>query len=607
MIDNDSIRDVNNNLRLGGNGQGNGNFTGQSYTIDRIVPTATSLNRSSANPSIAAAVDYALTFSEAVTGVDSSDFDLIVSGVTGAAVTNVSGSGSSYTITVSTGTGEGTLQLRLLDDDTIRDSATNRLGGTGANNGTLVGQSYTIARAPFVVSVVPLDITYTNANTARFGVEFSKPVFNVDVNDFVTSTLGSLAGTTIANVTGSGTSYIVTATTGTGEGSLFINKSPTVSIVDSLGFSLTDTWPGGQGYILDRTAPTVVSVALQDPSPINANSVRFVVTFSEPVTSLAIDDFSLITSGLSGVFISSVVQASNNVWTVTAATGSGTGSLSLRVLSDNQILDLGGNALAASVTGSSSYAIDRTAPILQNVARNNPALTNADTVSYALTFSEPITGLTQSAFTIETPGLIGASIQSLTGSGANYTVTLSTGSGQSTLGLSYSMTVADLAGNATNILGSAPLYTVDKTIPVLQQILPLARIPANNPLITFSVVFSEYVYGVTLDDFRLRTTGTISATIVSATTLASYQWDVAVSVGAGDGTVFLDLIDDDSITDLINPLAGPGAGNGSYTSTTGFVIETIPTALSITPQGLNPTSSSTASFYRSIQRTSYRR
>ncbi len=45
-------------------------------------PISLSLNRSSNNPTSAASVDYALIFSEAVTGVDVSDFELIASGVT---------------------------------------------------------------------------------------------------------------------------------------------------------------------------------------------------------------------------------------------------------------------------------------------------------------------------------------------------------------------------------------------------------------------------------------------------------------------------------------------------------------------------------------------
>jgi len=42
---------------------------------------------------------------------------------------------------------------------------------------------------------------------------------------------------------------------------------------------------------------------------------------------------------------------------------------------------------------------------------------------------------------------------------------------------------------------------------------------------------------------------------------------VTVSTSAGNGTIRLDLIDNDSIVDADpTPLGGPGAGNGNFTS-----------------------------------------
>ena len=49
-----------------------------------------------------------------------------------------------YTVTASTGTGSGTLGLNLTDDDTIVDALANPLGGSGAGNGAVTGQIYTI-------------------------------------------------------------------------------------------------------------------------------------------------------------------------------------------------------------------------------------------------------------------------------------------------------------------------------------------------------------------------------------------------------------------------------------------------------------------------------
>ena len=67
--------------------------------------------------------DYAVTFSEAVTGVDPTDFQLALSGTSASLPVAVSGSGASYTVKVSGITGVGTLGLNLVDNNSIRDLA----------------------------------------------------------------------------------------------------------------------------------------------------------------------------------------------------------------------------------------------------------------------------------------------------------------------------------------------------------------------------------------------------------------------------------------------------------------------------------------------------
>ena len=120
LTDNNTIVDYTINP-LGGAGAGNGNFAGQAYTVDKTVPTVVSITRTSANPSKAGSVNYLVTFSEPVYGVDSGDFTFTLSGVTGAGVTSVAGSGATRTVTVNTGSGDGTLQLDLTDSNTSVD------------------------------------------------------------------------------------------------------------------------------------------------------------------------------------------------------------------------------------------------------------------------------------------------------------------------------------------------------------------------------------------------------------------------------------------------------------------------------------------------------
>jgi hypothetical protein len=63
------------------------------------------------------------------------------------------------------------------------------------------------------------------------------------------------------------------------------------------------------------------------------------------------------------------------------------------------------------------------------------------------------------------------------------------------------------------------------------------------------------------------TTSGLSGSAILAVSGSGSVYTVNVNTGSGSGTLRLDVVDDDSIKDLfLNPLGGPGLGNGSFTS-----------------------------------------
>ena len=141
---------------------------------------------------------------------------------------------------VNTGTGVGSLQLKLVDDDSIKDvTAGNPLGGTGIGNGNFAGPSYTIDHvAPTLLSIALASPNPTNAATVAFTVTFSEPVTGVDATDF-TAGVSGLTGTFTPVVAGSGAVYTVTLPTGAGDGTLSLNVVNDGSIADLAGNVLT--------------------------------------------------------------------------------------------------------------------------------------------------------------------------------------------------------------------------------------------------------------------------------------------------------------------------------------------------------------------------------
>lgn len=84
--------------------------------------------------------------------------------------------------------------------------------------------------------------------------------------------------------------------------------------------------------------------------------------------------------------------------------------------------------------------------------------------------------------------------------------------------------------------------------------------------VKFVVTFSESVTGVDAADFALTTVG-ITDAVISEVSGSGTTYTVTVDTGSGNGTIRLDVVDNDSIlskTGLV--LGGSGLGNGNFTT-----------------------------------------
>lgn len=92
-------------------------------------------------------MNFTVTFSEPVSGVDLTDFIASTTGTfSGVSISGISGFGTIYTVTVNTGIGSGTLRLDVADNDTILDLGANPLGGSGLFYGDYAaGEAYDVS------------------------------------------------------------------------------------------------------------------------------------------------------------------------------------------------------------------------------------------------------------------------------------------------------------------------------------------------------------------------------------------------------------------------------------------------------------------------------
>jgi hypothetical protein len=400
---------------------------------------------------------FQVTFTESVTGVTTDDFLLTTNGnISNASIVSVGGSGNLYSVEVDTGTGDGQLRLDVVDDDSIVDDAFNPLGGVGAGNGNFTSEGWTTIdkTAPVVTGSLRADPNPTAAEIVRYTVTFSEVVYQVDVSDFVLTTTGGVTGASVTDVSGADNTFTVTVNTGNGDGTLRLD----VIDIDEIG-TIRDAasnpigGPGpdngnfttGEVYTINKGAqgvPSVISSLRVDPNPTLADLVSFTVTFSEDVSGVDPDDFSVTTTGnITGAFVTNA-SGSGNTYNVIVATGNGDGSLRLDVTDNDSIQNSSGVSLGGTGTGNGNfttgeaYMVDKNVPYVTGSLRADANLTTAASVAFTVGFSEAVSGVDVSDFFVSTTGNIPrAAITGVSGSGNLYSVSVSTGEGNGTLRL----------------------------------------------------------------------------------------------------------------------------------------------------------------------------
>ena len=229
-------------------------------------------------------------------------------------------------------------------------------------------------------------------------------------------------------------------------------------------------WANGSFTWNGDTTPPVLTAGNRSASPTGDPGLSFAITGSEDLAcgSITADDFALTEAGFvgsNGTGTACTVELSS---TITAGT---TGTSSVAAAGAFSVTDLAGNP-ATTITGLPlSWTVDRGGPTSTTFdlqagsdsgVSQTDRITNADELVFDLGFSEPVTGLAQSDFSVS--GVIGCSITPA-GSGATYTVTL-TGCPAGTLTLTLAANaVTDAAGNhGPAAAASAPPVTIDATI-----------------------------------------------------------------------------------------------------------------------------------------------
>ena len=482
------------------------------YEVDNTAPTLSSIALSAPSSSRTKAdeLTWKVTFSESVAGIDEGDFT--VTGTT--ANLAVTGGPAAYDVKASGGDLAGldaTVTLGFDSGQNITDIAGNALS-TPADT-----KEYEVDNTAPTLSSIALSApssSRTKADELTWKVTFSESVAGIDEGDFtVTGTTANLA------VTGGPAAYDVKASGGDLAGldaTVTLGFDSGQNITDIAGNALS-TPADTKEYEVDNTAPTLSSIALSAPSSsrTKADELTWKVTFSESVAGIDEGDFTV-----TGTTAKLAVTGGSGVYDVKASGGDLAdlnATVTLGFDSGQNITDIAGNALPTPAD-TKEYEVDNTAPTLSSIALSAPSSsrTNANTLTWKVTFSESVAGIDEGDFTVTgttaklavTGGLGVYDVKASGGDLAGLDATV-------TLGFDSRQNIKDLAGNALSTPTDTKAYVVDNAVPALSSISrssPRGRL-TNADELTWKVTFSESVAGVDMDDFTVTgTTARLSVT-----------------------------------------------------------------------------------------------
>jgi hypothetical protein len=595
-----------------------GGFTGQTYTVDHSAPTVSSIVPAGVNPNGGGSETFTVTFSESVTGVDTSDFTAIASGAADTGVSSVTGSGSTYTVTVGGVSGTGTLGLNLNASGTgIHDLAGNAIAGgfTGSDyaiiappppplDGVMTDPTLTVTldrggdpdnATYFASSVVGLP---GGGSAVEWGATGSAKIEFLSIAGAVTATTtlsdshfegsGSLAplsnGDVVLTYNGSdgntyfsiiGPSGVVVAPT---------EVTPAADIYQAAQLSNGDiamlTRVGASGHsfidVYDTSgapvgSPVQISIAqpVSQPLSIAANdSGSFIVTYTSTVSSTTTAYAAIYANGGTSPTTTVTLGALGNA-TATPAQAIALSDGDFAILTNtptSNVLQIYapdgstvGNAIDLPTISDAILTADLTSGVPGIVVFSDHG---EDGNIYALRFDNSgniVAGGTQSSqgvlLSLENGGN-GVEVYA-GGAGGYYLQAAAAGFSAGDIGLFSSLTGTAPPVIETFELSAAPTVSSIHTVD-----------SSTNNLSTehFTVTFSTAVTGVDASDFTLHTTGNVAGSILSVTGSGT-TWTVTVNNVTGDGTLRLDLNNTgDPITDGSgHTLTAAHLGDQSYT------------------------------------------
>jgi hypothetical protein len=530
------------------------------------------------DPTSTSPIVFDATFSEPVTGFDSSDVSVAGSTAGGLLTATVTGSGADYQISVSGMTSSGDVTVSLPAGAAI-DQASNPSTASTAADGTVAWVQ--------TADVTPPDVSIdkaagqgdpTSTSPIVFDATFSEPVSGFTSGD-VTFAGSSAGGALTATITGGPSAYQISVSGMTAPGTVDV-AIPAGAAIDAANNPSTASTAIDDSVAWVQPADTtdpdvVVDKASGQTDPTATAPIVFTATFSEPVSGFDGSDVGFAGSTAGGVLAASV-SGGPSVYDVSVSGMTTSGDVTVSIAAGAAI-DAASNPSTAStaIDGTVAWAqsVDTTPPdvtVDQAAGQSDP--TSTSPIVYTATFSEPVSGFT--AADVSIGGTAGGALAAIvTGGPTAYTVSVSGMTTTGTVTVSVPAGAAiDAASNpstgSTSTDNSVTWQQADTTAPDVTVNKGAAQAdPTSTSPIAFIATFSEPVTGFDTSDVSFAGStagGMLAATITGGPT----AYAVSVSGMTTAGLVEVSL----PAGAAIDGASNPSTASTSTDNTVGWTI-----------------------------------
>ena len=497
-----------------------------------------------------------VTVSDATTGLDTTSIEKADFYVDVGSIASIDTSG------ISDGDTTGTVTVNLasaVDSDTVIVG----IGGGAGGLTDLVGNAQRTDSA--IVSgmdgVAPTFDAASKINTSAIKIVLGDGV-GVDESTIAAGDFALNGSATLANV----------SVTENGTGADVVlrfdpvdQKNIQVDITSAIDDTSGNSLGSGSKVVsdMDGVAPTITGPNPADGATLSDASPTYTVDVTDAGVGVDLSTLRVTVTDSSGTVL-------DNVGTGDGAVSFSDGTLTIDgpAYADGQVdvtVDADDNAGNAAPQFTSTFTVDTTAPTVTSITRDSPGstVTNGDSVTFAVAFSESVAGIDTADFDVNTGGSVSASITGVSASsGTSVDVTMSSITGDGSLGLNVA-SGTDITDDAGNTLDSIEpptdeIYTIDNTGPTITGVSVSDTIDPDGTAgdgvvndgdtvrVEATVTDANGVDSVTVDAAAFGA-GTVTLTNANGDDVYDAEFAVDAVAASGDGTYQLTVSTTDSV------------------------------------------------------------